>query len=95
MRITYGPHSGIEPARPKRDATPPTSSSKSLGKKEDIGDTFSASRTALAHRLEDTPSVRDAKVQEIRSQVESNSYRPSSEAVADGLIRAHLRRTGS
>lgn len=40
-------------------------------------------------RIDRLPDIRTEKVEAIRAQMESDSYHPDGEAVADGLIREH------
>ncbi|WP_158412976.1 flagellar biosynthesis anti-sigma factor FlgM [Holophaga foetida] len=57
-----------------------------------VGDALSVSSTAsfitvVQARIAKLPDVREAKVEALRAQLESDDYHPDGEAVAEGLVR--------
>lgn len=57
-----------------------------------VGDALSVSSTAnfitvAQAQIAKLPDVREAKVEALRAQLESDDYHPDGEAVAEGLVR--------
>ncbi|MBP1626582.1 MAG: Anti-sigma-28 factor, FlgM [Holophagaceae bacterium] len=62
------------------------------GSAPSVGDALSVSSTAsfitvVQARIAKLPDVREAKVEALRAQMESDDYHPDGEAVAEGLVR--------
>ena len=99
MRINSGVTSGIGAVRSKGDVAAANSSSRVAGAGE-INDVVSVSATAqmvneIRHKLDELPNIRASKIGAIQNQFDTNTYHPDSEAVVDGLLREHMRKSAS
>jgi len=95
MRINSGITSGIGALRSKGDAAPSVHHA-SAADAASATDVFSVSPTAqlaaaAREKISDIPNVRSKLIEAVRSQFNSDSYRPDPEAVVDGLLREHLQ----
>jgi len=92
MRVS-GKTSGVGASQgvsrsPSTGPSPVGSNAPSLG----VGDAFSVSSTAsfitvVQAQIAKLPDIRQAKVEALRAQLESDAYHPDGEAVAEGLVR--------
>jgi len=92
MRVS-GKSSGVGASQsvgkaPSANAPAPASAAPAMSP----GDALSVSGTAsfitvVQARIAGLPDVREAKVEALRAQLESDDYHPDGEAVAEGLVR--------
>ena len=84
-----GPTSGVAGGKPSGSVQPAASPAPVVQ-----GDALSVSSSAqflavARAELARIPDIRTEKVQAIKAQLDSDSYHPDGEAVADGLVREH------
>jgi len=95
MRINSGVTGGIGAVRPKGDTGLLNSSSKAfddVAMSDEVSVSSTAQRAAgIRQKLADIPDVRTSKLKAIQSQIDSNTYHPDSEVIADRILREHTQ----
>jgi flagellar biosynthesis anti-sigma factor FlgM len=95
MRISGGKSSGVGSSQsvtgPKGSATPAAAPVGSASATDAVQVSSTARLVAVAQEaLAVVPDIRMEKVESIKSRLDSDSYNPDGEAVAEGLIKEHL-----
>lgn len=91
MRVS-GKTSGVGASQSVGKASSATTQAAPSAPSMGVGDALSVSSTAnfitvVQARIAKLPDVREAKVEALRAQLESDDYHPDGEAVAEGLVR--------